>query len=145
MLFCLTYAGACACTLTPTLPILFFGRVLGGISTSILYSGFESWLVSSSNNMGLSQGDLSKIFGSATLVNGFVATTSGVMSNEIVGFSGTYTSPFIASGLILLLSWVVIRSVWTENYGGGGGVMSSSDPFQLRRLGVAWRIVSQGV
>ena len=95
--------------------------------------------------MGLGQGELSKIFGAATLVNGFVATTSGVVSNEIVGLSGTYSSPFVASGLILLISWVVIRSVWTENYGGGGGVTSTSDPFQLRRLGVAWRIVSQGV
>jgi hypothetical protein len=54
------------------------GRVFGGISTSILFSGFESWLVSSSSNAALHSEDLSNIMGRATLVNGFVATTAGV-------------------------------------------------------------------
>jgi hypothetical protein len=43
-----------------------------------LFSGFESWLVSSSSNAALQSEDLSNIMGRATLVNGFVATTAGV-------------------------------------------------------------------
>lgn len=145
LLFCLTYTTACVCTLIPSLPVLFFGRLLGGISTSILYSAFESWLVSSFNNLGLAATELSGIMGRATLVNGFVATTAGVVSNQLVSYSGSFVSPFIASGFLLMLSWVVIRSTWGENYGGGGGSTAVvADLFQVRRLGRAWGIVRNG-
>ena len=30
----------------PNMPALMFGRVLGGLSTSLLFSAFESWMVS---------------------------------------------------------------------------------------------------
>ncbi|TDL22756.1 DUF791-domain-containing protein [Rickenella mellea] len=142
MAFCVTYTLACLCTLFPFLPILFFGRLLGGISTSILYSAFESWLVSSSGNLGLAQSQLSSILGRATLVNGFVATTAGIVSNKLVGTFETFTAPFIASGVLLLLAWTAIKSLWAENYGNGGGSASVGDTFQLKRLGHAWRIVS---
>lgn len=142
--FCITYTLACACTLIDYLPILFAGRVLGGISTSILFSAFESWLISSSNNQGLSEGELSSIFGRATLVNGFVAFSAGIFSNKLIDSFPTFTSPFIASGAILVLAFFVIKSTWSENYGNGGGSEVLSDPFQLKRLGKAWSIVRQG-
>lgn len=68
----------CGLLLFPFFPVLLLGRVFGGISTSILFSGFESWLISSSSNAALNSEDLSAIMGRATLVNGFVATTAGV-------------------------------------------------------------------
>jgi hypothetical protein len=30
----------------PSMPLLLAGRVLGGMSTSLLFSAFESWMVS---------------------------------------------------------------------------------------------------
>ncbi|OBZ67712.1 Molybdate-anion transporter, partial [Grifola frondosa] len=138
-----TLHAACACILVPYVPVLLFGRVLGGISTSILYSAFESWLISSSNSLALPQSDLSSIMGRATLVNGFVATAAGVASNQLVEVTGSFASPFIASGAVLLLGWVVIKGSWTENYGGGGGT-ASEDTFQLKRMGQAWKIVRAG-
>lgn len=141
----MTYALACVCTFFHALPILYVGRVLGGISTSILFSAFESWLISSSNNQGLDQGELGSIFGRATLVNGFVAFSAGIASNKLVGTFSTFTAPFIASGLLLVLSYIVIRSLWSENYGNGGGASEVySDPLQLKRLGHAWSIVRNG-
>lgn len=131
--------------LVPYLPVLLLGRVLGGVSTSILYSAFESWLISASNSLALSQSDLSSIMGRASLVNGFVAAATGVISNELVAATGSFASPFVASGALLLLGWVVIKGTWTENYGSGGGTtVASSDVFQLRRLGQAWKIVRTG-
>ncbi|KAF8882420.1 hypothetical protein BD779DRAFT_1444836 [Infundibulicybe gibba] len=138
--FCITYTLACLCILTPSLPILLVGRVLGGISTSILFSAFESWLISSSTSMALPQSDLSTIMGRATLVNGFVAAGAGVFSNQLVSYSYSFASPFIASGILLVIAWVVIRGTWLENYGGGGGG-ADADTFQLKRLGQAWEIV----
>ena len=78
MYFCIIYALACALLLFPYLPVLFFGRVLGGISTSILFSAFESWVVAASSDSALQSEDLSIILGRATLINGFVATAAGV-------------------------------------------------------------------
>jgi MFS transporter, MFS domain-containing protein family, molybdate-anion transporter len=78
LLFCILYATTCGLLLFPFFPLLLLGRVFGGISTSILFSAFESWLVSSSSNAALTSEDLSTIMGRATLVNGFVATTAGV-------------------------------------------------------------------
>ncbi|KAI0918321.1 hypothetical protein AcW1_009765 [Taiwanofungus camphoratus] len=140
--FCITYTLSCMAILVPYLPVLLLGRVLGGVSTSILYSAFESWLISASNSLALSQSDLSSIMGRASLVNGFVAAATGVISNELVAATGSFASPFVASGALLLLGWVVIKGTWTENYGSGGGTtVASSDVFQLRRLGQAWKIV----
>ncbi|KAK7685555.1 hypothetical protein QCA50_011422 [Cerrena zonata] len=143
LVFCVTYTLACACILVPYLPILLFGRLLGGISTSILYSAFESWLISASTSLGLPQSDLSTILGRATLVNGFVAAGAGVFSNQLVGYTGSFASPFMASGMLLMLAWVVIRGLWKENYGGSDSSKAtvSQDTFQLKRLSQAWKIV----
>ncbi|KLO09859.1 DUF791-domain-containing protein [Schizopora paradoxa] len=144
--FCVTYTLACCCTLVNALPILYLGRVLGGISTSILFSAFESWLISSANANHLSERQLSSIFGRATVVNGAVAFLAGIMSNQLVSKYEIFTPPFIASGAALILAYFVIRMLWSENYGNGGGSTSEkqttfSDPFQLKRLGKAWSIV----
>ncbi|KAF9788364.1 hypothetical protein BJ322DRAFT_1048492 [Thelephora terrestris] len=140
MAFCVTYAITCMCITVPSLPILFLGRVLGGLSTSILYSAFESWLVSSSNQLALHQSALSNILGRATLVNGIVAAIAGVVSNKLVSTTLTFKAPFIASGALLVLAWFVINRTWHENR---GGTSSGDDDgiFQLRRLGQAWDIV----
>ncbi|KAI0250686.1 hypothetical protein BJV78DRAFT_1127610 [Lactifluus subvellereus] len=146
LLFCILYATTCGLLLFPFFPVLLLARVFGGISTSILFSAFESWLVSSSSNAALTSEDLSTIMGRATLVNGFVATAAGIFSNQLVEWnSGGFRSPFVASGCLLLLAWVVISGSWSENYGGGGGTggaLISADVFQIRRLGAAWRIVA---
>ncbi|KAH9177752.1 hypothetical protein EDB89DRAFT_1934281 [Lactarius sanguifluus] len=84
LLFCVLYATTCGLLLFPFFPLLLLARVFGGISTSILFSAFESWLVSSSSNAALHSEDLSIIMGRATLVNGLVATAAGIVSNQLV-------------------------------------------------------------
>ncbi|KAJ2916535.1 hypothetical protein MD484_g3883, partial [Candolleomyces efflorescens] len=140
--FCITYIAACACIAIPYTPILLLGRLMGGVSTSILFSAFESWLISASTSSGVASSDLSTIMGRATLLNGLVATGAGVVSNQLVGVTSSFVSPFIASAALLILAWVVIRGTWTENYGSGGG-QADSDLFQVKRLGQAWSIVKR--
>ncbi|KIK68623.1 hypothetical protein GYMLUDRAFT_215372 [Collybiopsis luxurians FD-317 M1] len=143
MAFCVTYTLSCVCIFIPYLPILLIGRSFGGVSTSILFSAFESWLVSSSNAARLPDSDLSRIMGRASLVNGFVAAGAGVVSNQLVSASHNFGSPFILSGAILILAWFVIAGSWSENYGSSGTEVStqSAGLFQLKRLAEAWRIV----
>ncbi|KAJ7635045.1 hypothetical protein FB45DRAFT_830610 [Roridomyces roridus] len=141
LVFCATYIGACLCIMVPLLPVLLVGRVLGGISTSILFSAFESWLISASNAHGLPQSDLSTIMGRATLLNGLVAAGAGVFSNQLVGFTGSFASPFIASGVLLVLAGVVIRATWVENYGVGAQEKGS----EIQRLKAAMHMVQADV
>lgn len=129
--------------MVPYLPVLLIGRIIGGVSTSILYSAFESWLISSSNSLGLPQSALAVVMGRATLVNGIVAAAAGIASNQLVASSGSFVTPFVASAIMLLLGWVVIRASWGENLGGSTGT-ESGGIFQLERLSQAWNIVRNG-
>ncbi|KAF8510416.1 hypothetical protein BU17DRAFT_55426 [Hysterangium stoloniferum] len=138
LVFCVTYTLACICTLFPSFLILLFGRAVAGLSTSILFSCFESWLMSCSSTLNLTEGELSKILGSATLINGFMATAAGVASNHLVASTHNFQTPFIASAGALVLAWFLINGLWSENFGSTGG---ETDLFQISRLKVAWKIV----
>jgi MFS transporter, MFS domain-containing protein family, molybdate-anion transporter len=81
--------------------------------------------------------------GRATLVNGFVASAAGVASNKLVSMSGVFTAPFVASGLLLVLAWTVIRGTWGENYGGSTG-SENVGVFQAQRLRQTWAIIRNG-
>ena len=123
---------------------MFAGRILGGLSTAILFSVFESWLVASfqglpatlalagntSNVKAAVSRTLSLTMGRAALVNGIVAAGAGVVANWIVGQTDGFRAPFMLSGVLLLIAWVVIGNIWDENYGAqqnnssGGGELS---------------------
>jgi len=126
-----------------------FGRILGGLSTAILFSCFESWLISSAQSPPsgppVSQGELSAIFGRASMINGFVAAAMGVFSNHLAEFTSTFTSPFIASAIFLVVAYLLIASLWVENYGAGGSDSNTGvvDILQLSRLKQGWRIIRE--
>eukprot|EP01133_Synstelium_polycarpum_P019065 gene19065-22830_t len=96
--------------------MLLAGRILGGISTSLLFSVLESWMVAEHNNRGYHEDLLSSTFYVATFMNGIVAILAGLWSS----FSATrwgFVSPFMwALGLLIICTMLVMLS-WTENYG----------------------------
>lgn len=103
----------------PSLPLLFVGRVLGGISTSLLFSVFESWMVTDfhTRKLGSKGGDLSRTFGLMSTLNSVVAIVSGMFSEWIVSVAGTRKAPFAAAALLLGAASWVIATRWEENYG----------------------------
>ncbi|KAF8633149.1 hypothetical protein AX17_004650 [Amanita inopinata Kibby_2008] len=115
--FCVTYTCASLLKFIDSYPVLLMGRVLGGVSTSILFSTFEAWLVSSATAISLPQSDLSTIMARATMLNGFVATVAGVVSNQLVSTTKTFQSPFGLSAVFLVTTWITMKFLWTENYG----------------------------
>lgn len=117
--FCAAYALSCALTCIPSLPLLFAGRVLGGVGTSLLFSVFESWMVTDFRARGLEErgGDLSRTFGVMSTLNSVVAIASGVFSEWVVAVSGTRKAPFAAAVALLAVAFWVISSRWEENYG----------------------------
>ncbi|KAK8046548.1 molybdate-anion transporter [Apiospora saccharicola] len=118
VLFCVLYALSCFLTMVPVVPLLFLGRALGGISTSILFTSFDSWMVTDFKKRKLvDKGcDLSRTYGTMGTINSLVAMASGVVSEGLVRLTGTKKSPFIASAALL---WMAMQTIWCwdENYG----------------------------
>ncbi|KAK4457839.1 major facilitator superfamily transporter domain-containing protein 5 [Cladorrhinum samala] len=118
LLFCAIYAASCILTTLPggSIPLLFLGRVLGGIGTSLLFTVFESWMVADVKSKSRPESELSKTFGVMSTLNSLVAIASGVASEWLVTATGTKKSPFWASAALLLLAAGIISSTWKENY-----------------------------
>lgn len=111
LVFCVTYSIACISTLVPSLPALFFGRTFGGLSTSLMYSAFESWMVTEYHKRQIDKtgSSLSGMYGVMTTLNGIVAILSGVFSEWLVTFTGTKRAPFMAStGLLVIAFWIIL-------------------------------------
>lgn len=47
--FCVAYSISCLSVLGNDLTVLFVGRALGGLSTTLLYSAFECWMLAEYN------------------------------------------------------------------------------------------------
>ena len=142
MLFCVTTALSCLLINIPFLPVLFFGRFLGGFSAAIQTTTLESWIVAAANALNLSSKNLSNILGHAMLVNSIVATVAGVASDKLVEWQGTFNSPFIAGSILLAAALVLVAQTWSENYGSRAG--PTSGVFALHHLHEAWTSIYTG-
>ena len=81
IIFCLVYAFCCLTKLSPEFPILLVGRIFGGISTSILFSVFESWYIHQHTITWKYPLDwLSLTFAKATFINGILAIGAGIVA-----------------------------------------------------------------
>jgi MFS family permease len=102
--------------LTDNIYVLFFGRVLGGISGTLLWSVFESWLVAEFNKLMLEEADtaLSAIFSMMTTSNTCVAIVAGLIAEWLVRITGTAKAPFLLSAGCLSLAFLAISKYWVS-------------------------------
>jgi hypothetical protein len=113
---------------------LSIGRIVGGISTSLLFSVFDSWVVSESQLRGIDGEKLGATFSLAYFGSSIAAIAAGqfgeIAANamaltEIGGgiHYGGYITPFDLANCFLVLCMFIISSNWSENYGqnSGGG------------------------
>ncbi|KAF4920073.1 Molybdate-anion transporter [Colletotrichum viniferum] len=126
--YCVSYILTCLTMLSDNLFILFVGRFAGGISTTLLYSVFEAWLITEYHQRGLSQSKLKlgAIFGNMTTISSIVAILSGIIGDILVNFLGGRVWPFMASAACSGTAIVLILKSWKENYGGLQNSQSSS-------------------
>lgn len=97
--YCITYALGCATKHVNSFWVLAAGRVLCGIATSLLFSAFESWLVSEHFKRGYAADWLGGTFSqSVFLGNGLMA----ILSGECGGLAGSFTGP---AGQVSKLCW----------------------------------------
>ncbi|KAF6203509.1 hypothetical protein GE061_001840 [Apolygus lucorum] len=117
--FTIIYSLACLTKVNSSYSILLIGRILGGISTSILFTTFEAWYVNEHINfLKLPVEWLNSTFSKATLYNGVSAIVAGLMAQLFADYLdfGSVT-PFILAIPFLLLSLIVIQSTWKEHAG----------------------------
>jgi MFS transporter, MFS domain-containing protein family, molybdate-anion transporter len=108
--------------------ILMLGRLLGGISTSLLFSVFEAWLIRAHTDADLPKQCLSKSFSWAAFGNSVVAILAGLIANKIahIGpmipvtdlvYQGGFLNPFDLALVALVFCGLGAQFLWEENYG----------------------------
>lgn len=115
--FCVIYSFSCLFTVSShSIYILFLGRLLGGIATTLLFTVFETWLVAEFHRLELKKEgeDLNSLLGTATILNSIVAVLAGLLSEFLVKYSGTKRSPFLASIGCLSLAFLAIFGNWVR-------------------------------
>ncbi|KAI1767820.1 MFS general substrate transporter [Hypoxylon sp. FL1150] len=125
---CLTYCGmhalASISVMSESIGVLIAGRVLGGICLNLLWTTFESWMVTEYNTRGLTQSSfpLSAMFGIMTKYNCVAAIVFGVLSHCVVLAIGSKTSPFIVGVICDACAALLMLWTWNENRGAAADV-----------------------
>lgn len=133
-LYCVLYLMSCLTKHFKSFWMLMVGRITGGIATSLLFSVFDSWLVSEHTARGFHGDQLSASFSIAFFGNSLVAIMAGELGQytadlvELTQLSGSihyggYTAPFVTANFFLILCMSFLTTTWSENFG-----QSSKDP-----------------
>jgi MFS family permease len=95
---------------------LFIGRMLGGVSTTLMYSVFESWMVTEFNKQFPDEpgSTLSGIFSIMTTLNTVVAIIAGVLAEWVTDLTGTEKAPFMTAVACLMLAFAAINRQWVR-------------------------------
>lgn len=95
--------------------ILLIGRILGGVSTNLLFSAFESWMTTEHRKRGFPEEWLARTYSETSIANGVMAVVAGIVAQvleDYLGHIGPFQGAIALTALALLL---ILR--WEENYG----------------------------
>lgn len=115
--YCITYIVSCLTKHSPNFYVLLFGRLTGGVATSILFSSFESWLVAEHNKNFYPAEWLNQTLSLATLLNGITAIAAGSLGALVRNHFDSLVAPFDLAIVFLVVAMLVISSMWAENKG----------------------------
>lgn len=111
---CAITALSCLTVLSDTIPVLFVGRALGGLGTTLMYTVFEAWMVTEYNQRGLDRTSLklSTVFGRMITLSSIVAVFAGLAGQILVNTTGSTCAPFMASIGCLAPAFFLIWKNW---------------------------------
>ena len=116
---CILNSISCLITLSHNYVILIVGRILAGISNSILFQALEIWYL----HEHIETNDFPRewvqvTFSLATLGSSLVAVLAGVLADVVAEWASLGAqSPFILAIVFLLATGSLIIIQWSENYG----------------------------
>jgi MFS family permease len=116
LVFCAAYSISCMTVLSDDIPLLFIGRALGGLSTTLLYSVFETWMIVEYQARRLGDSDLrlGDMFSKSVTYSGIVAIVAGFVGEAVVSWSGTKTAPFLLAVACLACAAGAIHMKWVS-------------------------------
>ncbi|CAJ1373002.1 unnamed protein product [Effrenium voratum] len=130
MAFCVLHGLAAILIHWNVYAILIISRILAGAGTAILFSCFECWMVSEHNSRHhFSSSSLSYMFSLKFRAMYYVAVVAGLAAQLAVDsthltvlegsriYYGGYTVPYDISAALLVVGFLLIASLWNENYG----------------------------
>ncbi|ETS72976.1 hypothetical protein PFICI_15368 [Pestalotiopsis fici W106-1] len=117
--FCVIHSASSFSVSFDRIEILAIGRVLGGVGITLLWTVFESWMISEHRRQNLEDSPipLSSMFGIMTIANCITAMCAGLLSHCIVWALGSKTHPFMLGILLDTLAAVLMMRSWNENRG----------------------------
>ena len=127
-----------------TFPVLIVGRVLGGLSTAILFSAFESWLVGAAQSIGLTSKGLDTVFTQQTVLNSILAVLSGLVAQFLADYVGVELV-FMLAALVLVVTSLLCAMTLSENKGEGDANFIQSLKSGTEIVLSSWPIASLGV
>ena len=112
--YCVITALSLFSVLSDDVKVLFAGRILGGVGTTLMYTIFEAWMVTEYHQRNLeSLGlNINSIFGRMITLSGISAIVAGVIGEYLVEFTRTKTAPFMASIVCVGVAFVIIWKNW---------------------------------
>mmetsp|Transcript_102512 Transcript_102512/g.289531 ORF Transcript_102512/g.289531 Transcript_102512/m.289531 type:complete len:496 (-) Transcript_102512:131-1618(-) len=138
--YCFIYMFSCLTKHFKNYSILMVGRIAGGAATSILFSGFECWMVSEHlRQKQFSSGLLTYMFGmmytvmySVAILTGFVsqyaadAMPFAPLAEGSMMYYGGKLGPFDCAAALLILGAIAMAYMWDENYGSKFGTSADN-------------------
>jgi len=102
--------------LFPIFAGLITSRIIGGITTNLLFTVFESWLVSEHRRRGFEEEKLEIILRDSTIVSNSAAIVSGYLAHCLASSFGP-VGPFQGAVVLTGLALILVGAIWNENYG----------------------------
>eukprot|EP00794_Sanderia_malayensis_P016715 gene16715-18409_t len=125
VLFTILYSICCGTKLSRNYSVLIGGRIVGGISTSLLFSAFDAWYVHEHSQTNQFPPEwISTTFSKASTYNSIIAVFAGILANAVsewLGFGPV--SPFVFAIPFLFVAGIFIQFTWNENYGKKGKIL----------------------
>jgi len=103
---------------------LVLSRIVGGITTNLLCSCFEAWLVTEHRKREFEEETIEIILRDSGIVSNSAAIISGFLAHWLASSLGP-VGPFQGAVATTFLALVLVCTLWTENYG-DSGVRSNS-------------------
>eukprot|EP00048_Salpingoeca_helianthica_P000601 m.42709 g.42709 ORF g.42709 m.42709 type:complete len:441 (+) comp10691_c0_seq1:279-1601(+) len=115
MVCCACLALSCTMKLSASFYILMLSALIGGASTSLLFSAFESWMVAEHTTMGFPSEWLGRTYTLSTLCNGVMAVVAGLLAYIAADCCGHYPHrPFLLAIVFAAAAATRMASTWAE-------------------------------
>ncbi|KAL8714306.1 MAG: hypothetical protein Q9220_001637 [cf. Caloplaca sp. 1 TL-2023] len=107
LVYCAITSLSCLSLVSNNISILFAGRALGGLGTTLMYTVFEAWMVTEYNQRAMARTSLklSNIFGRMITLSSVVAVFAGLVVDKRVLTLGLTSCCFEGSMYLFIFFW----------------------------------------